>query len=68
MLTARLPSDDMSAPPDVPTTFIVGAPSDGVLEPPPQPTAASVNEQKIDVWSRRRVRMVNLQSVAPPDN
>ena len=48
--TASLPSEDDSAPPEVPTTFMVGAPP-GALPgppPPPQPTA-SVNANKIDV-------------------
>src|SRR5678816_4440550 len=57
MLTARLPSDDATAPPDGPTVFIVGIPPGGCClpgpPPPPQPTAASVNEQRIDVWNRR---------------
>src|SRR5678816_1607031 len=55
MLTARLPSDELTAPPDGPTIFMVGMPPPGCwLEPPPpQPAAASVNEQKIDVWSER---------------
>src|SRR3954454_24489518 len=58
MLTASLPSDELTAPPEGPTIFMVGMPPGGWLEPPPpQPTAASVNEQKIDVWSENGIRM-----------
>src|SRR4051794_6912312 len=59
MLTARLPSDELTAPPDGPTIFIVGIPPPGgsAPKPPPQPTAASVNEQKIDLWSEKPIRM-----------
>src|SRR5262245_45501653 len=71
MLTARLPSDDATAPPDGPTSFIVGIPPPGGClpepPPPPQPTAASVNEQRIDVWNRS-ARIGQYQSVSPSEN
>src|SRR6478609_9806543 len=54
MLTARLPSEELTAPPEGPTIFMVGIPAPGFwVGPLPQPTAASVNEQRIDVWSER---------------
>jgi hypothetical protein len=61
MLTPRLPSDDVSAPPDGPTFIIVGAPPPAglpVLLPQPAAASVSVNEQKIDVW-REEARIAN---------
>jgi hypothetical protein len=55
-----LPSDELTAPPEGPTIFIVGMPPPGGCAPeppPPQPTAASVKEQKIDVWTEKPIRM-----------
>ena len=60
MLTARLPSDELTAPPEGPTIFMVGMPPPGgcwLEPPPPQPTTASVNEQKIDAWTENAIRM-----------
>src|SRR5690349_25118220 len=59
MLTASFPSDELTAPPDMPTTFMVGAPPPGgcAPEPPPQPTAASVNDREIHQGRENRVRI-----------
>src|SRR4029079_7913543 len=64
MANGSLPSDELTAPPDGPTFIMVGVPPPGCsVEPPPQPTAVSVNEQKIGVW-RERERMTTRS--APP--
>jgi hypothetical protein len=73
MLTARLPSDELTAPPVTPTFIMVGAPPGGLPvpppPPPPQPKAASVsvNEQRIDVWTGR-MRIGQYQSARPSEN